>query len=306
MSSYTGGPNDDLLRNSKTQGYDLIAKLIRSNMALAPTERDQLLRHARKLSGQKHIHSVIAEVNSGIHENNETVALKSQDAFRRIIPRYSKTYQILHANTSANGLTIPQENRKFGAGVQYNGGNNVIKLTFPEPIGEAMTLVFWYYSIATQSRSSEGLISYTNRNANASYITTNEANKTISFNAGNNQLTASGLIQGWNHIVITAKNGEQRIYVNNRVRIVRNYNYIDRTIYPIFIFGRYYGVGQHPLNKLAWLSFCKGLADSLWVANDYNGIRDFSDDSPVEEMTTMPFDIDLMPMPNATAGLFQG
>lgn len=306
MGNFTTGANDDFYLSEKTMGSKTAARLIVATMGNNKKPDDDVIHHGLLITNSIHSYRYSA-VQSG-HELPQLELARHTDKFAYTVrkPSLVKSYEILHDNASANGLTFPKENRKFGGGAQYNGGNNVIKLTFPKPIGEAMTLVFWYYSIATQSVSSEGLISYTNRNSNVNYITTNEASKTITFNTGNRNLTANGLIQGWNHIVITAKNGEQKIYVNNRVRTARNYNYIDRTIYPIFIFGRYYGVAQHPSNKLAWLSFCKGLADSLWVANDYNGIRDFSDTSPVQEITTIPFDGGLGAKPNSTSGTFQG
>ena len=58
--------------------------------------------------------------------------------------------------------------------------------------------------------------------------------------------------------------------------------------------------------RMAWFSFCKGTADQTWVTKDYNGLRDFSDASPVEEITTMPFMGDLGAWANAYTGLLYG
>ena len=323
MSSYTGGPHDDLLRNSETQGYDLILKLVRANMAITATERDQLLRNARKLSGQKHIHSVIAEVNSGIIEKNETVALKSQDAFRRIIPRYSKTYQILHDNTQAGGLTFPQTNRKFGGGAQSDGTVG-IRLDSDDIQFTEYTVAFWLkMSLAVKFagvRQYKCPIGFLNTQAYGMILQTNAARfntNILGFDPNSHGDTANTMPYEfipdvWQHHVLTAKDGEQCVYLDGvKVEFAAGLGQIpsiDITSKRAEIFN-HFSRGGAPLfdgDKMAWLSICKGIADQTWVTNDYNGIRDFSDDSPVEEITTMPFDIDLMPMPNATEGLFQG
>ena len=299
---------ENLHRNTRTMSKESLLNLLQSRQNRLPILEDDADILGFLLDNQRDSHKNIMHI--GIDGQLDAVERDTHYNARGCTvyrPRYCTAYEILHDNSAAGGLSFPQTNRMFGGGVQYNGSNNVIKLTFPDSIGAEMTLTFWYYLGSDQSPSSQGLFSFNSANANSPFIATNEINKSLLFNAGDNRLVStSNLIQGWNHIVITAKDGEQKIYVNNNLRNTRYYDYVDYTIYPIYIFGRYYGVAQDATTKLAWLSFCSGIADQTWVTNDYAGKRDFSDASPVEEITTLPFMGDLDPYPNAYDGMLYG
>ena len=114
-------------------------------------------------------------------------------------------------------------------------------------------------------------------------------------------------VSTWHHIVITAKDGEQKIYIDGVLVIQIAQDTINITNDIMTFFGRREQANRVKAGtRMAWFSFCKGYADQTWVTNDYAGKRDFSDASPVEEITTIPFDGDLMPRPNAFSGLMYG
>ena len=116
----------------------------------------------------------------------------------------------------------------------------------------------------------------------------------------------------WQHHVLTAKDGEQCVYLDG-VKLqfgagLGQIPVINITSKRAEIFN-HFSRGNAPLaagDKMAWVSICKGVADQDWVTNDYAGKRDFSDASPVEEITTLPFMGDLDPYPNAYDGMLYG
>ena len=317
--SYSHGNTDDLFASEKTIGLEPIKRLIAyANRNVTKTEDDLILNwvtmHPELVTAK-----LFAEIKKPNEIYTENVTGLQANEYDILKPRYSKLYEILHDDSQAAGLTFPKGNRMFGGGAQSDGIGG-IRLDSDDIQFTEYTVAFWL-KMALAENSGEldkkcpiGFLNeaqfdmtvQTNANAfNTNVLVFYPNGQTV------NPMPYEFIPNVWQHHVLTAKGGEQCVYLDG-VKVefaagVGQIPIINTTSKRAEIFS-HFSRGYSPLaagDKMAWVSICKGVADQDWVTKDYNGTRDFSDDSPVEEITTIPFVNSLKPQPNTYSGLFR-
>ena len=301
-------------RNARTIGLEPLLNLLqreeRDLPVIEDTDKIRWLMLASEID--KHNTSlrfgpdgVLDDTNAAVHRN------AGQYIVQR--PTLSQSYDILHDDSAAGGFTFPQTDRMFGGGVQTDGAG-IINIQSDEFKIQEYTAAFWFKGVEGLSNAPLIILgTYNDQQAINLLIGYNRSDVDtldVHFDYANRQFAhvKVGLDHNtWHHIVITAKDDEQQIYIDGVAVIQLTQNTIDITNNIMTFFGRREQSGRVKAGtRMAWFSFCKGYADQDWVTNDYAGKRDFSDDSPVEEITTIPFDGDLIPRPNAFSGLMYG
>ena len=305
---------ENLHRNTRTMSKESLLNLLQSRQNRLPILEDDADILGFLLDNQRDSHKNIMHI--GIDGQLDAVERDTHYNTRGCTvyrPRYCTAYDILHDNSAAGGLTFPQTNRKFGGGVQTDGAG-IINIQSDEFKIQEYTAAFWFKGVEGLSNAPLIILGTYNDqqaiNLLIGYDRSNADTLDVHFDYANRENIHAqvGLDSNtWHHIVITAKDDDQRIYIDG-VQVYRlRQATINITNDIMTFFGRREQANRVKAGtRMAWFSFCKGYADQTWVTNDYAGKRDFSDASPVEEITTLPFMGDLDPYPNAYDGMLYG
>ena len=305
---------ENIHRNTRTMSKEALLNLIQARQRSLPILEDDFNRMAFNIATQGDVHKNVMKIGQdGTLQEAERDAQRNVRAYSVYRPEYCMAYDILHDNNAAGGLSFPQTDRMFGGGVQTDGAG-IINIQSDEFKIQEYTAAFWFKGV-NGIRNAPMIILGTYDDDNAinlliGYNRTGENIFDVHVDFSNSQQPNVKIdldVSTWHHIVITAKDGEQKIYIDGVLVIQIAQDTINITNDIMTFFGRREQANRVKAGtRMAWFSFCKGYADQTWVTNDYNGLRDFSDASPVEEITTLPFMGDLEPYPNAYDGLLYG
>ena len=227
---------------------------------------------------------------------------------RLVRPSSVKSYPLIHSTVGSPSLVTPSLT-KFGGGVEFDGSSYFIidDHSLLKPTDE-MSLSMWLYLPATEG--GDGIKDLINKNnqfglkVRAHATTPNSLQMDWGVGASFTTMLYTYTPNTWFHLVTTAKNGSQKMFIDTVQEDSKTLSGSLKTdTYDLHIGAGHLGTNKAKSGtRMSWFSLLNKDVDGVsgWVTNHHDGILDTA---AATEITTIPFTGSFEPKPDATSGM---
>ncbi len=308
--SYPADYADELVRNAKTMGQSELNRLLVSLQKNIETPEDDTITNDLVYSPHIDRHTLISQIFSGL-DLMKTLTLKSLNykSYQKRISLPVHTDPLIYDFSNASGLTFASPYSGIGArfgGGAISDGSSLIKInSHPSlEITDELTIALWVYLKPSTLTSDEVIIEKNLDEDFILYFNFSTSTITILYRMGGTlrAFNINVIVDGWYHVVITLKSGEQHFYLNGALEISSsNTGILSISNTDIGIMATTFNTNHLKTGQaISWLSVIHGFVGPTWAANDFLGLRDLTG---LDELICLPFVQSLSPQPSATAGI---
>lgn len=299
----------NILQNQSNLPTDLMARLILFYQKSIETPEDDTVVTNLLYSPLIDLHDTTFDIVGGDIEQVEFDNHIGSSGYSKIQELPFHSDPLIYDFTNASGISHHQPDQnvgtRFGGAAITNGSSNMMIEDHPSlDFTDEFTMVCWaYLKIGTGQqgfifdKSGPNQISLDRlSNDRLEFIIELD---TIKFLFS----PVAPSSDGWHHIVVTSKSGEQKLYLDNVLVDSDSATGTFTSTADFHIFSTQ--GGSTPLQSgegLAWLSIFAKFVDSAWVDKDFNGVRDLRG---IDELICFPFMNNLKPEPPMTSGIFK-
>jgi hypothetical protein len=260
------------------------------------------------------IHNIDLVVGSANLETTETPKYVDPIGYARRIPTTVRAYDLIHDNTNATGLTLPnpsEESTKFHGKAKTDGSSYQIINDHSWFDVSNLVIGVWLNLPSTQtSDSTQTILDKTDSfsiKIDPHSTASNQIRCSSIVSSASKDVTFSYTADTWFCLIVKINSTSIEVFKDNVSQgTTSTGSNFDTNSNNIGIFGKPDGSELlKSASSMSMLTFGDKDVDSTWRSNFQNGILDY-ESATDEEITTFPYLANYEAVPNSHAGFFYG